>query len=335
MKVLEISTSSAAGYAGALLAELGFEVDRIAVKSRVTSRSQSEETAREVFLHHAKKSLDDQEIDLTPYDAVIEDVGSRKLRQLGLSRRKIRQISADMVLVSLSPFGLTGPYAHWRGTELNVQAVGGVMHMCGYDGEAPRKLPGDTAACIAGLHAATAVAAAVQGVAVGKEVGVHIDISAQDTFLQHWIRHVGNYVYSGTYLKRSTRNPSGIHGRQTARAKDGWLYLLALRIPWQDVARFLGLGRFVTEEYEKADLNTQPLWSEMEPEFEASILAKDRYEWFSDAAKQGWTFAPIEDPLHIVDGPQNRARGFFKSVDVDGKEVKVPGLPYRITNDIT
>ena len=156
------------------------------------------------------------------YDAIVEDVGPKGLKKLGLSYRRLQDVAPSLVLVSLSPFGLSGPNRSWRASELCVQAAGGVMHAAGYDGEAPRKLPGETATMIAGVHGATAAISAVFGVQSGIESGVHIDISAQDTLMQHWTRHVADYAYSGMKLKRQPRSPEGIHSHHTA-AREGRL----------------------------------------------------------------------------------------------------------------
>jgi len=315
MKILEISCGSASGYAGLLLSQLQFDVDRI---------DQSEgEIGNDLFLHRDKNLI---EIvgDLSRYDAIVEDVGPTGLKKLGWSYKKLQDCHKDIVIVSLSPYGLSGPYKDWEATELTVQAAGGVMHAAGYDGEAPLKLPGDSATIISGLHGATAVVAAVYGIKQGVESGIHIDISAQDTFMHHWTRHISQYAYSGTLMRRGKRDAEGIHARHTAMAKDGWIYMLALRAPWQDVAAFLGLGEYVQF---TAD-NSQP-WDKMEDSFHEAIAEKTRYEWFTQAADMGWTFAPVEDPLQIIDNPQNTARSFYETRKVDGMDVPIPGLPFR------
>ena len=154
--------------------------------------------------------------------------------------------------------------------------------------------------------------------------GVHIDISAQDTFMQHWIRHVTEYAYSGTAMARAPRNPQGLHYRHTAQASDGWVYLLALREPWQDLAAFLGLGEHLPADAFAPDAK-QPEWQSMESAFHDAVAAKGKYEWFGDAAELGWTFAPVEDPFAIAASPQNAARGGMGKTK---SGVQIPPLPW-------
>lgn len=340
MRVLELSCTAAAGYAGALLAGLGYQVDRI--DCSVGQNAPAADDAGQQFLHHAKAELAAAQplrstaahIDVSNYDAVIEDVGARGLQRLGWSFRRLRAASSALTLVSLSPFGLRGAYKDWQGSDLLAQAVGGVMHTSGYAGEPPMMLPGEAAYMIAGLHGASAVICSGFATARGAESGgAHIDISAQDTFMQHWIRHVEEYAYSGTRMERQPRNPAGLHYRHTAPASDGWVYLLALREPWQDLAAFLGLGEHLPGDA-FAPGAAQPEWQSMESAFHDAVASKSKYEWFDAAAELGWTFAPIEDPFAIAASPQVVARGGMGQTTSDEHTaaLPIPPLPWTISS---
>ncbi len=363
MRVLEISRTAAAGYAGALLSLLDLEKSVLAAGGIEVVRldafaDNSESPGGKLFLHHRKSRLKiatprratAAAVHLEDFDVVLEDVGAAGLKALGWSYRSLRNANRRLVIVSLSAFGLRGAYSDWQGNDFLAQAVGGVMHTCGYAGEAPLALPGEAAFMIAGLHGATAVLAAFfsqegqEGQAQQDEVdGVHIDISAQDTFMQHWTRHVSEYAYSGVTAARAPRNPEGLHNRHTAMAKDGWLYLLALREPWQDLAAFLGLGEYIAANA-LAEGARQPPWCELEEAFARSVASKSKYEWFAQAADLGWTFAPVEDPFEIAASPQVVARGGMATVSgsfavwpEEGPESEpaMPPLPWLCDGSVT
>lgn len=318
MKVLELSQTSAAAYAGGLLASLGrdegllIDVVRLALGGE-----QSESPGGELFLHEHKLTLSPaspkrstaEKMSVADVDIVLEDIGPAGLRSLGWSYRSLRKANPNLIIVSLSPFGLKGAYSDWAGNDFLAQAVGGVIHTCGYEGEAPLALPGEAAYMIAGLHGATAaLTAAFEIEGQTDSAGLHIDISAQDTFMQHWTRHVSEYAYSGVTSSRAPRNPEGLHYRHTAMAQDGWLYLLALREPWQDLAAFLGLGDILTPQAWEEGAS-QPPWGDIDEAFHAAVAGKGKYQWCAEAAELGWTFAPIEDPFEIAASPQTSARG--------------------------
>lgn len=332
MKLLQIGSGAAAEYAGLLASELGFEVDRLRAGEQAHASDVIDARAQSLFLGRGKRDVVIEALDPGAYDAVIEDVGAAALAKLGFTWRALHAAHPDLALISVSAFGQSGPYADWEATDLIAQAAGGVVHVSGLDGEAPRKLPQDIALMIAGLHAATAALTATFGIAAGNETGVHIDISAQDALMHHWTRHVADYAYSGMTTKRHQRDPDGIEVTgHVAEAADGLVFVHALRQPWQDVAAFLGLGEFLTEELMMPGA-PQP-WDAMSGAFAEAVALRDRYDWCHDAADLGWTFAPVEDPWAVLDGPQNLARASIDRVtndaDSKGDTVRLPGVPWR------
>ncbi len=332
MRILEISETPAAAYAALLLTSYGADVDRIELPDRHPHPEVPDQLAADTFLKRNRQLVDPSDVNPADYEVVIEDIGATALQKLGLSWRQLHAAAPSLVLVSLSPFGQSGPYANWAATDINAQAAGGVVHVSGFEEETPRKLPGDLAAMICGIHGATAAFSTTFGISNGAGEGVHIDISAQDTLMHHWTRHVTDYAYSGMTTVRQARDPDGIHTRHTARARDGWIFIHALRQPWQDVAAFLGLGEFISPDLLEPGA-PQPWDDTMKAAFTEAVAQRDRYDWFADAAELGWTFAPVEDPWAVANGPQTTARGSMDEVSVDDRTIKVPGVPVRGMNN--
>jgi crotonobetainyl-CoA:carnitine CoA-transferase CaiB-like acyl-CoA transferase len=341
MKILDLSESRAGAFAAMLLAELGADVIKVepprtgdplrAVRHDVPDDFGFEylnRRKRGITLNVRTRQGRRLFLGLVGHaDAVIEsfqpDTSGRRL----LSYRALRRANPRIVLTTITPFGLRGPRHNWQANELMLQAMGGVMEATGFDGEAPLKLAGSQAAHIAGLNAATATLAAIHGVNLGTERGVHIDVAIQETLPPHWARHISQYVYSGTGMRREGRN-SGRQGFQhTAMSADGYLYLLALRAEWESFAYFLGLEQFVTHEWSDPNVRAAR-WAEIEPHFAASIASRSKYDWFAAGAEMGYTFAPVEDAFGVLASPQLAARGFFHTATIDDAEVPCPGLPF-------
>jgi crotonobetainyl-CoA:carnitine CoA-transferase CaiB-like acyl-CoA transferase len=266
-------------------------------------------------------------------DAVVEGFAPGTLGKLRLSYRTLRRAKPEIVLTSISNFGQTGPRRDWQAMEFVLQAMGGIVAATGWDDAPPKRLAGHQACHIAGLNAATATLAAVYGVQAGTQGGVHIDLSIQETFAPHWARHIAQYVYSGTGMRREQRT----NGRQgfphTAMAADGWLYILALYAEWETLAYFLGLEQFITHEWSDPAVRAER-WDEIEPAFRAAIASRGKYDWFARAAEEGYTFAPIEAPADVLAGPQAAARGFFKPATLlTGRDAPCPGLPFAFDTD--
>lgn len=338
LRVLDLTRRPAGGFATMLLAQLGADVLRVedagadagaeplgeyqcAYLSRgkqVTTLDLRSVAGRRVLLDLAGER-----------DAVVEDHQPRPSARRPVSVRALRRRNPQLVVTSVTPFGLRGPRAHWKATELVQQAMGGLVASSGHSEGSPQQLAGAQSAHVAGVYAALVTLAAVRGVRAGVAGGVHIDVSVQEVFSTHWTREIGRYVYTG----EGTGRPSPSLGLQgfphTARAGDGYIFLLAQRAEWEAFAHFLGLDAFVAHEWSDPEARARR-WEEIEPHFEAALRRRGRYEWFSDAAARGWTLAPVDDPLSILASPQLEARRFFDQFHLpDGRAVSAPGLPFR------
>jgi crotonobetainyl-CoA:carnitine CoA-transferase CaiB-like acyl-CoA transferase len=331
MRVLELAASPAVAYAGLLLAQLGAHVVAVDVGGEPLDADVS---------HYLNRDKERVAVDLsTPagvkqvlglvaqVDALVEDLGPGGLEARNLSVRRLRRRNPKLVVASISPFGQTGPHAAWQASELVTQAMGGMVQSTGWDGEPPVKLAGPMAAFIVGLHAATAVFAGVIGVHAGTERAAHIDISAQETFLQHWSRHIGQWSYSGAGQRRDQRSLEGQGVPSMARAADGWICLAVRNARWNTVVGLLGLDDFTGDEWQTPRARAER-WSEIAPHFHAAMASRTRDVWFAAAAERGLIFGPVHDLQEVLASDQYAARAYFDQIEHTGETISVPGLPF-------
>jgi crotonobetainyl-CoA:carnitine CoA-transferase CaiB-like acyl-CoA transferase len=341
MRVIDLSHHVAGPFATLLMAELGHEVIKVERPDRgdpLRSYSAKSGSVEFDFLNRRKRSVT---LDLksrrgrtvlrrllADADAVVENFRPGTLDRLGLSYRWMRRANRDIVLTSISNFGQTGPRRDWDATEIVLQSTGGIVAATGWAEAEPLRLAGNVAQHIAGLNGAIATVAAVFAVRAGLERGIHIDISIQEAFAAHWARHISQYVHHGLEMARESRSLGKQGFPHTMSAKDGWLYLLALRAEWESFATFFGLDWFATHEWSDP-AERQARWSEIDPHFREAVASRGRYEWFAAAAEMGYTFAPIDDAPTLLGSPQLATRGFFQTAELgDGGRVSCPGLPF-------
>ena len=116
-------------------------------------------------------------------------------------------------MVSITPFGQSGPKARWAAADLTVWAASGTLVMCGDDDRPPVGLAVPQAYMHAGAEAA--VGALIAHTArVRDGVGQHVDVSAQTaammstqaTVLAHgWARHADQAARGRRELRRHSR----------------------------------------------------------------------------------------------------------------------------------
>lgn len=111
-------------------------------------------------------------------DIVLESFEPGYLDSIGLGYEGLSAINPRVVLTSISPYGATGPKAHWAASDLTVLASSCVMQITGDDDRAPCRVAVPQAMLHAGADAAAGSLIAYYG-AQRDGVGQHVDVSAQ------------------------------------------------------------------------------------------------------------------------------------------------------------
>lgn len=112
-------------------------------------------------------------------DFVIESYQPGYLDQLGLGYEGLRRINPGIILTSITPFGQTGPWANYKGSDIALWALSSYMYVTGDEDRAPvcPSFPQSY------LHAALEAAAASMVALYHRELtgeGQRVDVSAQD-----------------------------------------------------------------------------------------------------------------------------------------------------------
>jgi crotonobetainyl-CoA:carnitine CoA-transferase CaiB-like acyl-CoA transferase len=68
-------------------------------------------------------------------DVILDTRHRTYMKSRGLSYEELKQANPQLVYARISPFGDTGPWADWNGSDIVHLALGGVMMNCGYDPE--------------------------------------------------------------------------------------------------------------------------------------------------------------------------------------------------------
>ena len=184
-------TDSYGALASRVFAELGAEVLRIEfVDSESGSgRRRSPVATDGTSLHHAYRNAGKEILFLDGADEAGNDVVERALVGadvvfvsgdgcgLAGTLEELGVRYPHLVIVSLTPFGLTGPAAGWTASELVAQAMGGVVYRSGVPELPPVSAPGSFAEDVGALTGAMAAAIALFQRGPGGR-GQVIDLSA-------------------------------------------------------------------------------------------------------------------------------------------------------------
>lgn len=272
-------------------------------------------------------------------DILVEAFSPRVMPSLGLDYPILEKINPNLVMVSISNFGQTGPYRDYKLSELVLNAMGSCMKMVGQPDREPLKLGGNILQYQAGVIAATAAMIALFG-STTRGTGQHVDVSLLDTCLGSVDRRAP-YLLAHQYTgqKETTTRVGGGRGGILAGCpegiypcKDGY-FDVAGGIPWWQ-RNFDLLG----SPPELADPKYGTPEGQMDPQCQEAILAvlypwamsRTKQEVWEAASKARAALAPLYNTEDLVNDPHFAERNFFVEVDHPrAGRLKYPGAPFR------
>src|SRR5918995_971306 len=121
------------------------------------------------------------------FDVMIESFRYRYLEKLGVGPDRLLERNPKLVLVRVSGFGQSGPYAKRPGFGTLVEAMSGFASRNGFEDREPVLPPLAMADMIAGLYGALATVVAVRDVEMNGGAGQGIDLSLVDAIVGGFI----------------------------------------------------------------------------------------------------------------------------------------------------
>ncbi len=176
-------------------------------------------------------------------DVLVENNHPQQLRDWDLDLGAISKANPDLVAISITPFGRSGPYAEWCGYDLNAFHLTAAGHR--YVGK-PDRAPLEPATFVADFHGAVAGATWGMAALLGRDNiggGQMLDVSCAEVMAAIFTgcQNIGSYALTGEY---STRTGIGMAYGAPATilpCKDGYVWMVALELgQWQGLAKAMG-----------------------------------------------------------------------------------------------
>ena len=337
IRVLELSQGVAGPHAGKLLAEYGANVLKVEPPAGDESRAAGpfkddipnpETSALFLNLNRNKRSItlnldtiEGRAIVLrlaAESDVIIENFRPGQLAVWGIGYDVLSRERPDLVLASITPFGQTGPWRDYRGSEITLQAVGGPLHSNGTPTREPAKLGGSIAHYHCGIAVAFAIVLARLRVEQGG-AGDWIDQSvyeAQAGFRDRRTIGLTAAAYVGVSSRRQV--PASRPAVGVRPAIDGYVNILG------GGSRHFGalldlIGRPDLKEHPdfgKQVQNYSPEYAEqVEGSYLAWLFATPKKDAVAQAQGRGILGGAILSVADLVNDEHYRSRGVFEAID--------------------
>ena len=244
----------------------------------------------------------------------------------GLDAREIAGDNPRLVFVRVTPFGLDGPYARFRSSDLVAQAAGGMVFTNGFPGEAPLQGFG-----LQGYHAASAYAvigtllALVERRRSGR--GQPVDVSLQEAVVG--ALEQTSSAWNAERRIEIRRGP--VHWTRvfrTCRCRDGYV-MLCLLADWTTLVGWLmerGYGAEFTGEAWDSFYHRREHCEEIYQVLDRWAADLSAEEILEGAQLRRLPFAAVRPPQALLDDPQLVAREFF--APIPGAGLRFPGPPF-------
>jgi benzylsuccinate CoA-transferase BbsF subunit len=194
-------------------------------------------------------------------DVVIENFSPGTMARLGLDYDNLKKVKPDLIMLSSSNLGQSGPHAHHAGFGSQLSSLAGFTHLTGYPDGPPQILYGPYIDYIAVAYGAVAILAALDYKRrTGK--GNYIDTAQYETGLQYLAPILLDYKVNGNVASRNAnRDPHAApHGAFPCKGEDSWCVLsVHTNAEWQALCRVMGSppwstdAKFSTHELRKAN----------------------------------------------------------------------------------
>ena len=264
IRVADFSVHAAGPFAGLMLAEMGAEVIKVESSARLditrrphtmygkppSSFEQINANKLSVCLNLKEPRAVELALELVSVSQLaLENFRPGVLRRLGLGYEAMKEVNPDIILVSLSSNGQTGPESNYAGYAPMFAALGGLGHLTGYEDGPPvelRHAMDHTGGMLAAFAAAAALAAKQRN-----GFGQHVDVSVRDLATSFMGPELLDVAMNSRDAERQGNRdcsaaPQGVY---RCCGEDQWVSIsVASETQWQGMVQAMGSPGWATDE---------------------------------------------------------------------------------------
>lgn len=341
VRVLEVGRGRSTPFAARVLADLGADVTKVespegdptrGIAPHYVTDSGEERGALFEYLNWNKSaiSLDPAtqrgELDrlIARTDVLLVGDDLAQLRRWRLDPDGLLDAAPDLVVVTVTPYGTTGPKAEWVATDLTMQAGGGVMAFSGTSDREPLKRGLFATTYEVGLTVAYVAEVGVYAAREGAG-GTFADVSMSECVSSELVMTVPEYTFAGAISARRRATVDPFSAGAPLAVGDG--FVTVQTNPQSGPAKFaefFGEDRFNDPRFATAEGRSLHA-AELEQVFTEALAGQDPRDFFADASRFGLLTGVLQSADQLLTSTQLAARHAF--VEMPGT---LGGKPWRM-----
>lgn len=352
LTVLDASRSLGGAYCTRLFATLGADVSVVEPATGHPLRSappwvatgpDGPVSAAWQYLAAGKHSVVQDDLDgdafaalAAPADLVVLSFDGEAERLATLARaQRLRAANPAQVVVVLSGFGLTGPYAAFRSTPLVDWAMGGHLLLNGERQREPLAGAGPWSSYLGGATATIGAQAALLRARLTGQ-GDLLDVGNMEAAAACHQWSITIYTHQGVRKTRwGNRHGEAHHPLALYRCTDGWVVIGAVsRHQWEGLCIAADAVELLADDALYTPAERFDRMEEVDAAINPFFAARSRAEAVTLLQEHRCPAGQVLNLNESLRSPQLEARAFWAVPDGLGPGARLPGAPFRV-NDRT
>ena len=249
-------------------------------------------------------------------DICIESFEPGYLAHLGLDHESLMATNDTLIMLSITYYGQTGPYAHYRADELTSQAIGGFLYAVTGSADKP---PMGTVLNQMEITTARNGVVAIMAAVLNRDaqgVGSYIDLSTAESVVATPSQLIHPRSYTGRNPKRGGSDTNVMDGMHLP-TKDGEVTLTTAGTggkPMEVWSEFLDEPRLLDQKFSNRSGRLEH-WEELYNLVAPKLMNWENIPLMEATMAQGLVIGLVQSPLQVLQSPHLSERGYFVYID--------------------
>jgi len=258
-------------------------------------------------------------------DIVVQNMRPGVMDRLGLGYEELKKVKPDIVYLSSSACGATGPERGYIGYAPTFAALGGADHLTGYPDAAPQPMAGSIDLRSAATSAFAILAALCYRQRTGE--GQHIDLSSQETISVLLGEAIMDYTMNRRNQTRKGNRHQAMAPHNCYRCRGGkWITIaIATEDEWQAFCSAIGAPDWTKDPRFSDAYARHRNQDELDKRVEEWTINQTPYQAMRILQKVGVAAFPSFDSQGLSNDRHLKERGLFTEVEhpVMGRRVVI------------
>jgi crotonobetainyl-CoA:carnitine CoA-transferase CaiB-like acyl-CoA transferase len=247
----------------------------------------------------------------------------------------LHEINPRLIVVSITPFGQTGPYRDYQGTDLIAQAMGGFLYTTGQSDRPPMGTALEQTEIVAARNAAIAIMASLLRQRQTGQ-GQHIDVSIMEAVVSTPPNFIHLYSFGGVISGRGFFSDRAVLDGMHIPTRDSEVTLTTAGTggnPMETWADFLDAPRLRDQKFATGQGRSEN-WQELLEIMRDKLSEWHAHDFFQQAMDRRLVVGVVQSSKEVANCPHLEARGSFATYDhPEVGTLRYPGAGFLVDGE--